>query len=363
MQDWSKAMWRNRNKLFGLLAVLAIVLAAVWFYGGDRLAPESKPKLEAAQQASLAVEPGTGQQESPGSANAGEGSSADSPAPAGADAGEPGAAVGTEEPGTAEGAEELGTAAGGESGPLSAVSGQEESASSLPARNTEAKPLSDTGDGDASGSAAALGAGGKDQGSSIHASQPGPLPEAGGPRPQQAGSGDSKAGTAAEAQTPSESGPASAGSASAGPASTPGAAIKPGKEQGRVAEAEADSDFVTLTIVGAPDIGTIMETTKVDIGDSKTVLDVLKKAARSQKMQMEYTGTGATAYVQGIDNLYEFDKGSGSGWMYSVNGKFPNRSAGIWPLSPGDDIRWLYTEDLGKDLGAGAEDGLWDGKS
>lgn len=78
---------------------------------------------------------------------------------------------------------------------------------------------------------------------------------------------------------------------------------------------------------------------------------------------MEYTGSGATAYVQGIDNLYEFDKGSGSGWMYSVNGKFPNRSAGIWPLSPGDDIRWLYTEDLGKDLGAGAEDGLWDGKS
>lgn len=354
MQDWSKAMWRNRNKLFGLLAVMAIVLAAVWFYGGDRLAPESKPKLEAAQQASSAVEPGTGQQESPGSANAGEGSSADSSVPAGTDAGEPG---------TAEGAEELGTAAGGESGPLPAVSGQEESALSLPARNTEAKPPSDTGDGDASGSTAALGAGVKDQGSSIHASQPGPLPEAGGPRPQQAGSGDSKAGTAAEAQTPSESGPASAGSASAGPASTPGAAIKPGKEQGRVAEAEAESDFVTLTIVGAPDIGTIMETTKVDIGDSKTVLDVLKKAARSQKMQMEYTGTGATAYVQGIDNLYEFDKGSGSGWMYSVNGKFPNRSAGIWPLSPGDDIRWLYTEDLGKDLGAGAEDGLWDGKS
>ncbi|MNJ39612.1 hypothetical protein D3C77_344900 [compost metagenome] len=128
-------------------------------------------------------------------------------------------------------------------------------------------------------------------------------------------------------------------------------------------QAEPESSFVKLTIVGSPDVGSILETIEVEIGDSKTVLDVLKKATRSTKMQMEYTGSGATAYVQGIDNLYEFDRGSGSGWMYSVNGKFPNRSAGVWPLKSGDHIRWLYTEDLGKDLGAGADDGLWDGTS
>ncbi len=29
-------------------------------------------------------------------------------------------------------------------------------------------------------------------------------------------------------------------------------------------------------------------------------------------------------YVEGIGNLYEFDCGKESGWMYKVNGRFPN---------------------------------------
>lgn len=120
---------------------------------------------------------------------------------------------------------------------------------------------------------------------------------------------------------------------------------------------------VQLTIVGSSDVGTIMGTEEIEIGDSETVMDVLKKATRAKKIQMDFSGSGATAYVKGIDNLYEFDKGSGSGWMYSINNKFPNRSAGVWPIRPGDHIQWLYTEDLGKDLGAGTDDGLWDGES
>lgn len=338
MLNWSRALWRNKNKLFGLLAVMAIVLAAVWFYGGDRPAPEPEPKtkLEAMQQANSAAEPSPGQLESSG--DAGGDASADSAGP------------------TEAGAEESGTAASGEAGsPQPAVPGQEEPSSSLPAGNTEEKPFSGNGDSGASGSAAALEAGAKDGESSLTVPQTAPLPKAG----KQTGDDDKKTDTAAEAQPPSGS-----GSEAATSSPLPGAATKPGKDKESAKEAEAGSgDAVTLTIVGSPDIGTIMETIEVDIGDSKTVLDVLKKAARSQKMQMEYTGSGATAYVQGIDNLYEFDKGSGSGWMYSVNGKFPNRSAGVWPLSSGDDIRWLYTEDLGKDLGAGTDDGLWDGKS
>ncbi|KJB88841.1 hypothetical protein AZ66_05130 [Paenibacillus sp. E194] len=120
---------------------------------------------------------------------------------------------------------------------------------------------------------------------------------------------------------------------------------------------------VQLTIVGSSDIGTILSTEEIEIGDSENVMDILKKATRAKKIQMDFSGSGATAYVKGIDNLYEFDKGSGSGWMYSINSKFPNRSAGVWPIHPGDHIQWLYTEDLGKDLGAGTDDGLWDGES
>ncbi len=121
-------------------------------------------------------------------------------------------------------------------------------------------------------------------------------------------------------------------------------------------------DTVLITIVGSKDIGTILNTVEVERSESDHVLDILKRVTKENKIQMEYRGMGATAYVEGIQNLYEFDRGSGSGWMYSINGKFPNKSAGIWPVEQGDHIQWLYTENLGKDLGAGVEDGLWDGR-
>ena len=48
-------------------------------------------------------------------------------------------------------------------------------------------------------------------------------------------------------------------------------------------------------------------------------------------------------YVAGIDGLYEFDCGKNSGWMYRVNGKFPNYMAGKCTLHDGDKVEWLYT--------------------
>ena len=68
---------------------------------------------------------------------------------------------------------------------------------------------------------------------------------------------------------------------------------------------------------------------------------------------MDYRGgQGATAYIEGIDNVYEFDRGQGSGWMYRVNGIFPDRGAGVVPLQDGDRVEWLYTTNLGVDLKA-----------
>ena len=48
-------------------------------------------------------------------------------------------------------------------------------------------------------------------------------------------------------------------------------------------------------------------------------------------------------YVEGIGNLYEFDCGSESGWMYKVNGWFPNYGCSSYTLSDGDVIVWCYT--------------------
>ena len=67
-------------------------------------------------------------------------------------------------------------------------------------------------------------------------------------------------------------------------------------------------------------------------------------------MEASYTPAFSSYYVEGINNLYEFDCGQGSGWMYSVNGVFPNYGASDCTVQDGDSIRWLYTCDLGSDL-------------
>lgn len=92
--------------------------------------------------------------------------------------------------------------------------------------------------------------------------------------------------------------------------------------------------------------------TSVDVMEGDTVLDVLKRSTASHGIEMQYIGEGPTVYVEGIDNVYEFDRGQGSGWMYSVNGIFPNRGAGVIKLVPGDVVEWRYTLDLGNDLQA-----------
>lgn len=93
--------------------------------------------------------------------------------------------------------------------------------------------------------------------------------------------------------------------------------------------------------------------TEIEIKDGDTVLDALIAADQKHTLHLDFRGgQGSRAYVQGIDNVYEFDRGQGSGWMFRVNGVFPNRGAGVIPLKDGDRIEWLYTMNLGEDLGA-----------
>ncbi len=51
---------------------------------------------------------------------------------------------------------------------------------------------------------------------------------------------------------------------------------------------------------------------------------------------------------------HEFDVGSQSGWMYKVNGWFPNYGCSRYALQQGDEICWMYTcVGLGEDIGGG----------
>ncbi len=102
-----------------------------------------------------------------------------------------------------------------------------------------------------------------------------------------------------------------------------------------------------------PADGWILQPTRVEIKEGDTVFDVLKRVTRDEGIQMEFNMTPAygSAYIEGIANLYEFDCGALSGWMYSVNGEFPGYGCSEYELSSGDIAEFKYTCDLGKDVG------------
>ena len=91
---------------------------------------------------------------------------------------------------------------------------------------------------------------------------------------------------------------------------------------------------------------------QVEIKDGDMVIDVLKRDLQSRGMALSYRGTGGGVYIKGINGLFEFDKGPLSGWLYRVNGSFPNHSCGNYPVKSGDLIDWMYTENLGHDRNA-----------
>lgn len=96
--------------------------------------------------------------------------------------------------------------------------------------------------------------------------------------------------------------------------------------------------------------GVVLPETIFDLAQGETVYDLLVEAARTCTLQMESEGSGGMIYVSGIENLYEYDYGDLSGWMYQVNGDTPSVGCAEYALSPGDVIVWRYTCDLGHDL-------------
>lgn len=109
-------------------------------------------------------------------------------------------------------------------------------------------------------------------------------------------------------------------------------------------------DLVAGRAAHIPADGIILPETEFPITASDTAYTLLTDAARACAIHMESSGTSGMMYVQGIGNLYEFDFGDLSGWMYLVNGEVPPVGCDQYLLTPGDVIEWRYTRDLGRDF-------------
>lgn len=103
-----------------------------------------------------------------------------------------------------------------------------------------------------------------------------------------------------------------------------------------------------------PADGVILTETQASFEEGETAFDLLQRLTRQEGIHLEasFTPGYGSSYVEGIANLYEFDCGQQSGWLYLVNGVSPGYGGSQYVLSPGDVVEWIYTCDMGQSQGA-----------
>jgi hypothetical protein len=97
-------------------------------------------------------------------------------------------------------------------------------------------------------------------------------------------------------------------------------------------------------VSGLSNKGVILSAKKLELKPGATVKTALESCG------IDFNARGA--YVSTINGLSEGDLGSGSGWLYSVNGGWPSTGYNKCQLKSGDSVSWRYTLNLGKDIGA-----------
>lgn len=104
-----------------------------------------------------------------------------------------------------------------------------------------------------------------------------------------------------------------------------------------------------------PADGVLLTPCTMTIEEGESVFEVTKRTCQMYRIPFEFTLTPIynTAYIEGIGSLYEFDCGSGSGWVYSVNDLLPGVGCSDYEVHNGDHIVWHYTCALGSDIVVG----------
>ena len=103
-----------------------------------------------------------------------------------------------------------------------------------------------------------------------------------------------------------------------------------------------------------PADGVMLPAMSVAFTDGENVYEVLRRACLSSCIEINYNYavTLSGYYIRELGGLSEMDCGPTSGWMYKVNGWYPNYGCAKYLVDDGDVIVWSYSCDgLGEDLG------------
>lgn len=117
------------------------------------------------------------------------------------------------------------------------------------------------------------------------------------------------------------------------------------------ADCSAALPYLEDSTVSVPEDGVVISRCELSLPEGASAFDALTAAARFRRVRVDYTGSVYGTYVRSIGYISEFDFGELSGWMYRVNGEFPQMSVSDYILSEGDVVEFVYTCDLGRDVG------------
>ena len=94
-----------------------------------------------------------------------------------------------------------------------------------------------------------------------------------------------------------------------------------------------------------PEDGVIYFSENVEFNDGESAFDILLREMKKNKihLEFEYTPMFESSYVEGIGNIYEFDCGDMSGWIYKVNGKIASCGSSQYLVKENDVIEWIYS--------------------
>lgn len=101
-----------------------------------------------------------------------------------------------------------------------------------------------------------------------------------------------------------------------------------------------------------PGDGQILPAMVYSFDPGESVLDLVQRVLRDEEIHFDilHNPVYKSAYIRGINNIYEFDVGPLSGWLYRVNGDFPSYGLSAYFLEAGDEVELVYTCDLGRDF-------------
>ena len=91
-----------------------------------------------------------------------------------------------------------------------------------------------------------------------------------------------------------------------------------------------------------PSDGVMVSGLSLELTPGQTAFDALQQTG----LALDYSGSPSRkdVYLRGIGGLYQKDCGPSSGWVFSVNGVYPNTSCSKVALSDGDVVSFQFTD-------------------